>query len=298
MRDPVTNIYTPAAWENPACPVCNETKYKVYEKFGSEFQYAYVECNKCGLIYTNPRPRYDQDFVDSCYASYYQFAENLKVSDLDSIPESSMEMFRKELAYITQYDKHKTAVLDIGSGMGTFLQAAKAYYTNLVGLDVSKQMASFVKQTVGVDVEIARYDEFEWKMPFSLIHMSHVIEHIPTPNEWLQHSKKILAKDGILVINVPNKLGLGYRFQHWMYKLGLKKQFSSSWNDPTRTPDHLYEPTIRSFKYLIDKNGFEILEYYTYSRKDPTSSSNIISRIMNRWLHWGSNITFITRVKQ
>ncbi|HXL57933.1 MAG TPA: methyltransferase domain-containing protein [Chitinophagaceae bacterium] len=126
--------------------------------------------------------------------------------------------------------------------------------------------------------------------------MSHVIEHIPNPNLWLQHSRKLLAKDGILVINVPNKMGFGYRLQHLFYKLGFKKQFSDSWNNPVRTPDHLYEPTIRSFKYLLQKNGFQILEFYTYSRRDPASNSNFISKFLNRFLKIGSNITFIIKV--
>ncbi|HXL57932.1 MAG TPA: methyltransferase domain-containing protein, partial [Chitinophagaceae bacterium] len=55
---------------------------------------------------------------------------------------------------------------DIGSGMGTFLHAAKPYYKNLVGLDVSEKMAAFVEKTVGIKVYISQYENFEWKMPF------------------------------------------------------------------------------------------------------------------------------------
>ncbi len=296
MKDTETKTYTPLAWETVGCPICASTKYTVYEKFGSNLQYTYVKCSNCGLIYQSPRPRYDQDFIDGCYSSYYQYADNLQVEDLSHISESSLDMFKKEIEYIARYDVHRSAVLDIGSGMGTFLHAAKPYYKNLIGLDVSEKMASFVEKTVGITVYISQYENFEWKMPFSLIHMSHVIEHIPNPNLWLQHSKKLLSKDGILVINVPNKWGLGYRLQHLFYKLGFKRQFSDSWNDPVRTPDHLYEPTIRSFKYLLQKNGFQILEFYTYSRRDPASNSNFTSKFLNRVLKIGSNITFITKV--
>lgn len=297
MRDAVTNAYIPKEWETVNCPVCHSDKYSEYEKFGNALQYTYVKCSKCSLIFTNPRPKYDQDYIDCCYSSYYQYAENLTVEDLNSVRESSLQTFKEEIEHISKYDKHKKSVLDIGSATGTFLLAAENYYPERIGLDVSEQMAAFVEKNIGVKVYIKQFDEFEHEK-FSLIHMSHVIEHIPNPNAWVVKASELLVDEGILVINVPNKFGLSYRLQHLFYKLKLKKQFSSSWNDPARTPDHLYEPTIESFKYLLSKSDFEILDYYTYSRKDPTSNNGLISKLMNRKLHLGSNITFITRKKK
>jgi len=45
----------------------------------------------------------------------------------------------------------------------------------------------------------------------------------------------------------------------------------------------------------LAKNGFEILEHYTYSRKDPVSDQTVFSKFMNRWLKKGTNLAFITR---
>ena len=125
--------------------------------------------------------------------------------------------------------------------------------------------------------------------------MSHVLEHVPNPNEWIKHSGELLTANGILVINVPNKFGLGNRMQHLFYKVKLKEQFANGWKDASRTPDHLFEPTVRSMKYLLAKNGFEILEYYTYSRKDPVSNKSFFSKVMNKWLKKGTNLALITR---
>lgn len=286
--------YEPKEWEKVNCPFCDSSDHTVYERFGSRYQYTYVQCSNCTLIYSSPRPRYDQAFVDAAYASYYQYADNLSTEDLRHIKQSALGMFEQEIAYIKQYDKKQTALLDIGSGMGTFLLAAKPYYNNLTGLDVSQQMASFVKKQLGLNVEVAQYENYNPGHKFSLIHMSHVLEHVPNPNLWIQHSRTLLEQGGILVINIPHKMGLSHRIQHMLYKLKLKKQISSSWADPARTPDHLFEPTIKSMKYLLEKNNFEILEYYTYSRKEPTSRS-LPYRIMNRWLGMGSNLTLITR---
>jgi len=236
--------YIPKNWETVHCPFCDADRPALYERFGSELQYSYVKCGNCGLIYTNPRPAYDQEFIDAAYASYYQFAENIKVEDLNTINESSLNMFEKEVDHIVQYDKERKGVLDIGSGMGTFLLAAKKYYPGRAeGLDVSVQMAQFVEKHVGVKVHIRQFDVFQPEEKYSLIHMSHVLEHVPDPNGWLRHARKLLAPGGVLVINVPNKFGIGNRMQHFFYKAGIKKQFANGWSDPSRTPDHLFEPT-------------------------------------------------------
>lgn len=288
--------YIPKNWETVNCPFCNSNKPKLYERFGSELQYNYVKCGICGLIYTNPRPVYDQQFIDAAYASYYQYAENLKLSDLDNINESSYKMFEKEVDHIVQFDKDRERALDIGSGMGTFLLAAKKYYPgNAVGLDMSTKMAEFVESNIGVKVHIQQYEGFHPPEKFSLIHMSHVLEHVPNPNQWLQHTRNILTGKGILVINVPNKMGIGNRMQHFFYKAGLKKQFANGWSDPSRTPDHLFEPTLGSMRYLLKKNNFEILEEYTYSRRDPVSNGSLFSKLLNRGVKLGSNLAFITR---
>ena len=92
--------YIPKKWESVNCPFCNANVPELYERFGSELQYSYVKCGNCGLIYTNPRPAYDQDFIDAAYASYYQYADNIQVSDLDNINQSSLKMFEGILACV------------------------------------------------------------------------------------------------------------------------------------------------------------------------------------------------------
>jgi 2-polyprenyl-3-methyl-5-hydroxy-6-metoxy-1,4-benzoquinol methylase len=291
--------YIPKNWETVACPFCGTKEHSLYERFGSELQYSYVKCSNCGLVYTNPRPAYDQDFIDAAYASYYQYADNISLEDLNHVNESSLKMFELEVDHLVRYDKERAGVLDIGSGMGTFLLAAKKYYgENSEGLDVSVKMGEFVEKNIGVKVHIAQFEEFNPGKKFSLIHMSHVLEHVPDPNKWLQHARELLTPNGILVINVPNKFSIGNRMQHLFYRLRLKQQFANGWKDPSRTPDHLFEPTLKSMRYLLDRNDYDILEHYTYSRRDPVSNSSVFSKLMNRWIKRGSNLAFITRPKK
>lgn len=289
--------YIPPAWETVPCPFCGSDEYKIYERFGSDLQYTYVRCKKCRLVYSSPRPKYDQLFIDAAYKDYYQYSDSLSLDDFTHVKESGVKMFQKELDNLLAFDHKRTAVLDIGSGMGTFLYAAKTHYPVCVGIDVSEKMAAFVRKALQVEVQVIPFEQFTYPVKFSLIHMSHVLEHVPNPIEWLQKAKSLLSEEGILVINVPHKWSLGSRLQHLFVRLGLKRQFSDAWNDASRTPDHLFEPVVPAMDYLLDSCGFEVLDHFTYSRRDPASNSSLSSRIFNRILKQGSNLSYITRAK-
>jgi hypothetical protein len=62
--------YIPKAWEDVACPICNSTDKQIYERFGNEWQYSYVLCHSCQLVYLSPRPKYDDEFISDAYEYY------------------------------------------------------------------------------------------------------------------------------------------------------------------------------------------------------------------------------------
>jgi SAM-dependent methyltransferase len=287
--------YVPSQWETVPCPFCDSDRFRVYERFGSELQYTYVLCEECQLVYTSPRPRYDDEFLNAAYSSYYHLSENLRLDEHAAVMHSSVSMFREEIDHLARFDTRRTAVLDVGSSVGTFLFAAKSRYAEAVGIDVSPKMASFVERQLGVRVFVQQFETFQYERKFSLIHMSHVLEHVPNPNAWLEHARGLLEDDGILVLNVPNKFSIGARVQHLACALRLKRQFSSGWSDPSRTPDHLFEPTVPSMTYLLRKHGYEILDRFSYSRRDPASSRSLASRLLHRRMLLGSNLAFIAR---
>ena len=274
--------YIPHAWETVNCPYCNSSKSKLHEKFGSELQFTYVKCLDCGLVYQSPRPRYDDKFLLDAYGEYFYYDENFQYD------ENSFRMWDKELHEILKYDKKRTAILDIGSCMGEFLKVARKYYTDCVGIEVAENMAKYTEDQLKLKVYVGSYVDIDFTEKFSCIHMSHVIEHIPNPQQWLQKTKAILEKDGILAMSVPNMNSLDRRFKLFLKRIGLRKGI---WKDNSRTPDHLFEPTIQSTLKFFNDNGFEVIEYYTYSRKD-MDASTLFGKIYNRKLKLGSNLRF------
>jgi predicted SAM-dependent methyltransferase len=175
--------------------------------------------------------------------------------------------------------------------MGTFLKIANDKYDVAEGVEISENMAAFTEKKIGVRVIRSQFEKIVTDKKYSCIHMSHVLEHIPNPNEWLRKAFDVLDEDGILVVCVPNMFSVSRKAKLFFRRIGLR---SGKWKESWRTPDHLFEPTIRGMKYLFRKNGFNILRYYTYSRKDPVSMK-IINRIFQRKLRLGSNLRFYLR---
>ena len=281
----VKKEYIPHAWETVNCPFCNSNKFKIHEKYGSSLQFTYVECSDCKLIYQSPRPKYDNQFINDAYGQYFTYKSDY------SYTEKNLKKWDLELHEIFRFDKKRTAILDIGTSMGDFLKVAQKYYNDCTGIEVAENMGKFTAKKLNLKVHIGSYTETDFRKKFSCIHMSHVIEHIPNPKEWIKKTKEILEPDGVLAMSVPHMKSLEKGVKLFLKKMGLRK---GKWADNTRTPDHLFEPTIPATIRFFEDNGFEVLEYYSYSKKD-MDATTLFGKIYNRWLKLGSNLRFFVK---
>ena len=246
--------YVPHAWESVDCPFCNSNKSKYYENFGPKLQYTYVKCLDCKLVYQNPRAKYDETFLRDAYEVYEGFIPNYVFL------EKTLNSWDKELKEILRFDKIRTGILDIGPAMGDFLKVSQKYYKNCAGVEVAENMAKYIESQLKLNVYIGSYSDINFNKKYSCVHMSHVLEHIPNPKDWLLKTKQILEDQGILALSVPNINSFPRRFHLFFKRIGLTKNY---WKDSSRTPDHLFEPNIPSILKFISDNGYKVLEYYT-----------------------------------
>jgi SAM-dependent methyltransferase len=274
--------YIPNEWETVVCPFCDSAEFKLYEKYGCDFQFTYVKCSDCKLIYQSPRPKYDNDFLKAAYGYYMNYDPNYTHLD------DSLRTWEQAVREILKFDYKRTALLDIGCAMGDFIYVAQKHYEYCHAIEVAENMAQFVRENLKIDVFQGSFIDYTSNRKYSCIHMSHVIEHIPNPKDWLKKSKDILDHDGILAISVPNMNSLERRFKLFLKRMGLRK---GRWKEVWRTPDHLFEPTISSTLRFLHENGFRVLDYYTYSRNDKNEST-FFGKIFHRKLKLGSNLRF------
>jgi len=176
-------------------------------------------------------------------------------------------MWLRRLKKIRKYKKSGT-LLDIGGGIGQFLYFAKDYF-RIKGTEVSKSAIKTAKQKYNVELIPGQIEDKDFKdLRFDLITLFHVLEHVPNPSVVIKKCRKLLKKEGIIIVAVPNdiyslraiarsllatfKIG-GFRNRG---KFGLHRiAFDGSIDEI-----HLSHFTSRSLETLFAENGFTIVE--------------------------------------
>jgi 2-polyprenyl-3-methyl-5-hydroxy-6-metoxy-1,4-benzoquinol methylase len=95
--------------------------------------------------------------------------------------------------------------LDIGSSAGLLLQAVReVYHSDVVGVEPGNAYRNLASgKGLKVFPSLEKVEKAGGR--FDLVCMSHVLEHLPSPAEYLAHLRNdLLASDGWLLIEVPN----------------------------------------------------------------------------------------------
>lgn len=142
--------------------------------------------------------------------------------------------------------KHKkpTTLLDVGCGIGVFLQAVKDVGLNAVGVDMSKSAVIYARSH-GLDVRLGKIEDLPLKREsFDVITLFQTIEHIEDPIKTLKKIHTLLRRGGILVMTTPNEESL-------MAKLLGKLWFGYA------NIEHIYFFNKQSLTALQKKVGFK-----------------------------------------
>lgn len=95
----------------------------------------------------------------------------------------------------------RARVLDVGGGVGELVQCFAADGHEVTVIDMSDAPASIP------GIGRVRVPFLEWSGgEFDVVVMSHVLEHTASPSGFLKHAKSMMAKDGLLFIEVPFEL--------------------------------------------------------------------------------------------
>lgn len=284
-------------WDHVNCPFCNSNNFKTHEKFGPDHRYSYVQCKSCELVYLNPRPRYDAEFIETAYGDYSDESFYItNAGELSAGQHAQVEEYKvilKRIIPLLPKRETKYKMLEVGCADGMFLMAAHQLGFDVVGIDITQRAIDGINKYLKLKAICQQYQEVDLSKdgPFDLIYCSHVIEHIPNVHEWMEKYKKDLAPDGILCLNVPNQFAIDKIFKRFLKNIGLKKDKWALW----RTPDHLYEPHSKPMKYLLSKHNFKLIENYTYSKRE-TNADSLGAKIYHQWLKLAAKERFIAKL--
>jgi len=250
-------------FEKVSCYNCGADDYRFLligedDLTGKEGNFQYVQCNKCGLAYQNPRISVNQikSFYDSEYIAhrkkknwgiltpFYERAMNKHDRDKEKLVSRFVKM------------NSNTDVLDVGCAVGTFLlYLKKKYNCKISGVDFKEDL----KYPGFEQIEFYQglfYEQSIVKNRYDLITMWHFLEHCYDPEKSLQMAGNSLKKGGRLIIEVP-------RFDSFSYKL-----FGRKWPG-VQAPQHTVMLSKKIFIQMIEKSGFRIVKYMPYGAFPP-----------------------------
>ena len=192
--------------EHVTCNLCGSDEYSVrYIKDG----YNIVQCNKCDLVYINPR--LTQEAINQLYDENYFLGEGFDKSiqyqkEFDELSNKIdlSDWDASSIKELLDTDEQKPKLLDIGCGMGLFLWKAMEAGFDVEGIELSPFAADFVRSK-GINVRDKSI--YEEKLPgnhYDAISMKEVIEHLPDPKAALKNICDSLKPGGVLFMTTGN----------------------------------------------------------------------------------------------
>ena len=226
------------------CPLCGSTASELFDRRVVQAELVTNRlCKTCGMVYQSPRMSDSEldSFYEKEYRQVYQGCEGPNVKDLEVQRGRASAL----AGFIEDYIVPEVRHLDIGSSAGTLLLAfQERFQSTPVGVEPGTAYRSFAQSmglTVYESLEQLRASE---ELPFQLISLAHVLEHIPNPVAYLSGLREeFLQEDGLLLVEVPNL------YAHDSFEIAHMLAFSA----------HTLAQTLR-------KAGFKVIQSRKHGR--------------------------------
>ena len=229
------------------CNLCGADDCTVLFRAGVAQRNQIVKCNRCGLMYSNPRLHE----VD-CEAIRKYDAQGV----LDNILSHSKWRLEKEALQVRDYQDTKAylaalypqrgTLLEIGSGLGYLLDYFKRDGWTARGVEPNEGLCKYAQQVLGGNVIPGTLEDAKVE-PGTLqaALMIHVIEHVPDPAAIFREVLGALKPGGIFVVETP-------RYDTLMFRLLGKRERSLACDG------HIYFFTSVTLKRMAMDAGFEV----------------------------------------
>ncbi|MCX7609825.1 MAG: class I SAM-dependent methyltransferase [Anaerolineales bacterium] len=195
-------------------------------------------CLDCGLVFQSPR-------MTAAEAETFYLEEYRRLYEGSAGPTErnmKVQQARAEwlVAFIGSSASAVTRHLDIGCSVGILLQRVQAVYRNeAVGVEPDE-----VHRAHAIQIQLRVYPslgalESAGEERFDLISMSHVLEHLTDPVDYLTHLReRLLTPDGWLLLEVPNL------YAHDCFEIA-----------------HLYAFSQHTLGEVLRRSGFELVKF-------------------------------------
>jgi 2-polyprenyl-3-methyl-5-hydroxy-6-metoxy-1,4-benzoquinol methylase len=179
--------------------------------------YSYVQCSQCDLVRLNPGLSPAE--IAKAYPEWYHSPWILQQNSF----KASNVVYRdnsRRAQFIQHNYGSRGCILDVGCGVGTFIEMMQKQGWKVFGTEYSREAMSIASSLSKADVRLGDLSACLFGCDtFDVITMWHVIEHTNNPLVQLKEAYRILKPGGHLVIATPNISSLSFRVfgRHWYH---------------------------------------------------------------------------------
>lgn len=226
-----------------SCFLCGYKEKK--EMFSTDYGQI-VSCLGCGLVSFNSEKDKNEIFRIYEEGNYFRRKTDSGISYLSYEMERPVYLsyFRKKVNEIERLHS-RGKVLDVGCGLGFFLEAAREKGWEVQGVEISKYAASYISRNLNIKVFQNTLENLHLPpKSFDVITLFALVEHFACPLQTLLEVKRLLKPGGLLVLTATNQGSkvarlLGSRWFQYRYQ------------------GHLYFFDPKTLKHLLKKAGFK-----------------------------------------
>lgn len=215
-----------------------------------------VQCKKCGLVYTNPRP--SELVLNTYYNKNYCI-----LKDKNEILKNKCNLCcgggyvtydlrycKRLLSEMSKLIVEKGKMLDVGCGEGRFLKIAHDNGWQVYGQEISDEVVNSIQTKYNLNVRAGKLKDLNFPDNyFNIVIMLNVIEHLTDPSEYLREIYRIMKKDAVVYISAPNIILLNKYIE-------------------LDIPEHIYYFSVKSIQKMLEKTGFKIIKLTTINKQD------------------------------
>ena len=231
------------------CPWCDSERTQIHlwlkDEFLTQEDFQIYECQRCGLLFTEPKP--NKNRIGDYYKSeaYYSHQENKK-GFIPKVYESIKAINLKNKYKMATAGKTIGTLLDIGCGVGDFIHFAEQKGWLCTGVEPSEEAKEIAKKRIKGDIITSEALEQLPNESFDVITMWHVLEHVDDIKWQIAQLQRLIKENGRIIIAVPN------------YKSYDSQYYKEKWA-AYDVPRHLYHFNKEVIAKIFKTNGLTLI---------------------------------------
>lgn len=153
--------------------------------------------------------------------------------------------------------------LDLGAGVGQFMQRLQAEQARVVGIEPSAVRRAYMQRKFGFELRPELVEEDYWqnrfRAKFDAICLWDVIEHLNFPAETVENAAQLLKPGGYLFLDTPSRATFAYRISEKACRLsgGQLPLFLDNFYSAAAY-GHKQIFTRQQLQQLMERNGLQI----------------------------------------